>query len=102
MLWTMMRLQKMIIMMEMKMLSVLRRCCLELLSALAAVAAAFCYHRQGGARRKKLLEVVVAKSGTDNRSLYGTLVQWVSVSCTECAMSMAMCSRYGNGNGEMG
>ena len=32
-------------------LCVLRRCCLELLSALAAVAAAFCYHRQGGARR---------------------------------------------------
>ena len=43
-------------------LCVLRRCCLELLSALAAVSEACSYHRQGpggGGRRKKLLEVVV-------------------------------------------
>ena len=40
-------------------LCVLRRCCLELLSALAALTAAYTYHRQGGGRRKKLLEVVV-------------------------------------------
>ena len=42
-------------------LCVLRRCCLELLSALAAVSEACSYHRQGGGgrRKKKLLEVVV-------------------------------------------
>ena len=42
-------------------LCVLRRCCLELLSALAAVTAAYSCYRQGGeeGRRKKLFEVVV-------------------------------------------
>ena len=34
-------------------LCVLRRCCLELLSALAAVTAAYSCHRQGGGREKK-------------------------------------------------
>ena len=34
-------------------LCVLRRCCLELLSALAAVSEACSYHRQGGGRQKK-------------------------------------------------